>query len=117
MNNDVFRAFIENSYLLLQNYEKNERYFHKLTHSDNSPTVVHKKTNQLTYVIRGSGYIWLDGVQLEISKGMPIFIPANTCHRFAANEEELTLFHIHIPDEGREIDREIIEGADYHRFR
>lgn len=28
----------------------------------------------------------------------------------------MKLFHIHIPDDGRETDRQIVEGDDYERY-
>ena len=46
-----------------------------------------------------------------------MFIEAGTTHRFVAESVELILFHIHIPDEGRDTDRYIIEGEDYDRFK
>ena len=79
MNSEtVLKDFISSSYELIQDYDKRGRYYHTLTPADNSPTVVHKETNQLT--------------------------------------DEMILFHIHIPDEGRDKDRYILEGEDYNRF-
>lgn len=113
----IFDQFIANSYNLLKDYPKKGRYFHKLAYGDNSPTVVHKKTNQLTYVIEGKGRVCLDGIEQEINKNMPILINAGTKHKFIASEEGLVLFHIHIPDEGRDNDRMIVEGEDYARYK
>ena len=45
-----------------------------------------------------------------------ILIEAGIKHQFIAHSEKLILFHIHIPDEGRDVDRFIVEGEDYHRF-
>nr|WP_295306046.1 cupin domain-containing protein [uncultured Blautia sp.] len=113
---DILREYIQNSYLLLQGYVKGGRYFHKLTPLDNSPTVVHKQTNQLTYVIEGEGVVTLNGKSEKIKKDSAVFIEAGTTHRFNAVSDNLILFHIHVPDEGREKDRYIIEGDDYNRY-
>lgn len=112
---DVTIKFITSSYKLLQNHDKRGRYFHTLKSMDNSPVVVHKETNQLTTVIKGKGKAVLNGEEIEICDGDAIFVEAGTRHQFIA-EDELTLFHIHIPDEGRDQDRYIVEGEDYNRF-
>lgn len=109
------KDFILNSFDRMQNYEKKGRYFHCLTPDDNSPTVVHKNTNQLTYVLSGSGIVFLNGKPQQIEKDSALFIQVGTTHRFIAITDELFLFHIHIPDEGRENDRYIIDGEDYKR--
>ena len=114
---DIFKQFILSSYELLQNYEKSGRYFHTLTPQDNSPTVVHHKTNQLTYIISGKGTIILNGEEDLLEPGKFIFIKAGDTHRFIATSEELILYHIHMPDEGRDIDRFIVEGDDYNRYK
>lgn len=113
---DILSQYIMSSYKLIQSYEKKGRYFHTLTPNDNSPIVVHKATNQLTYVVSGEGTIVLDGEAKYIEKGSCIFVEAGMTHQFIANSAELTLFHIHIPDEGRDNDRFIVEGDDYNRY-
>ena len=113
---DILSQYIKSSYKLIQSYEKKERYFHTLTPKDNSPIVVHKMTNQLTYVVSGEGTIVIDGEAQYIEKGSCIFVEAGMTHQFKANSAELTLFHIHIPDEGRDNDRFIVEGDDYNRY-
>lgn len=113
---DDISNFIENSFERLAAYEKKGRYFHTLTPADNSPVVVHRVTNQFTYVIAGEGIISLNGVEKKIFSKDCFFIEAGTKHSFAALSDELTLFHIHIPDEGRDSDRFIVSGDDYDRF-
>ena len=115
MINDISR-FIENSFKKLDSYEKKGRYFHTLTPTDNSPIVLHKKTNQFTYVISGEGIACLNGVEKRISSKDSLFVESGTKHSFVALSNELTLFHIHIPDEGRDNDRFILNGEDYDRF-
>lgn len=112
----ILENYILDSYNLLQEYEKRGRYFHSLKPEDNSPTVVHKKTNQLTFVIEGNGIVVLNGKTEYIEKGKCVIVNAGTLHQFKATSDKLTLFHIHIPDEGRDNDRYIIEGDDYNRF-
>lgn len=113
--NDISN-FIENSFERLASYEKKGRYFHTLTPNDNSPIVVHEFTNQLTYVISGNGIVFLDGTEKRICNKDCFFVEAGIKHRFVALSDELTLFHIHIPDEGRDEDRFIVSGDDYDRF-
>lgn len=117
MNKGTLEDFIKNSYELLEGYHKKGRYYHSLLPTDNSPTVVHKKTNQLTYVMKGTGEFVLDGKSITLNENESISILAGTKHRIIAKSDELVLFHIHIPDEGRDSDRFIIEGDDYNRFK
>ena len=113
---DILGQYIKKSYEMLQEYDKKGRYFHTLTPKDNSPIVVHEKTNQLTYVISGKGTIVLDGEAGKIETGNSFLVEAGVTHQFMADSEELILFHIHIPDEGRDNDRFIVEGDDYNRY-
>lgn len=113
---NILEHYVLSSYKLLQDYDKHGRYYHSLTPKDNSPTVVHKKTNQLTYVISGDGIVVLNGKEMKINVGSGIFVEAGVTHQFIAYSDELVLFHIHIPDEGRDNDRFIVEGDDYNRF-
>ena len=69
MIGDVLDAFIIDSYESLSSYEKKRRYYHSLRPGDNNPYIVHKKTNQLTYIIKGFGKVSLDGREQTISKG------------------------------------------------
>lgn len=114
MTDEAWTRFVLESYHLLQDHVQSGRYFHTLSNQDNSPTVVHHRTNQMTYVVSGSGLAWLNGVEQAIAPGSSIYVPAGTTHRFLAQSSQMVLFHIHIPDSGRETDREIVEGADYH---
>lgn len=113
----VLDKYILSSYKLLQDYEKRGRYYHSLTPEDNSPIIVHKKTNQLTYVVKGEGVVVLNGKEEKIIEGSSILVEAGVTHQFKVYSDELTLFHIHIPDEGRDNDRYIVEGDDYNRYK
>lgn len=113
---DEIETFITKSYEMLQENLGKGRYFHTLRAVDNAPIVVHRNTSQFTYVLEGSGIGWLNGNEQPLKKGDKIVVEAGTLHRFKANKEGMTLFHIHIPDVGRENDREILEGDDYNRY-
>lgn len=115
MMNDLLEEYIRSSYELLRDHPQSGRYFHELTSRDNSPVVVHHRTNQLTYVLSGSGKAYLNGVEQPVCQGSALFVPAGTTHRFVA-DHSMRLFHIHIPDDGRENDRQIVEGDDYARY-
>lgn len=117
MGENEYAQFIESSFTLLSDYERRGRYFHSLRPDDNSPVVVHKQTNQYTYIIAGEGRVFLNGVEHRIVTGDGIFIEAGTNHRFIADSAEIMLFHIHIPDEGRDSDRYIVQGDDYERYK
>ena len=114
-NKDLY-DFVYSSYLRMKDYQHSGRYFHTLKKVDSSPTVVHHKTDQLTIVIEGSGVVILNGVKNYICSQDMIIIPAGTCHAFIADEKDLLLFHIHIPDEGRDLDRTVLNGTDYNRY-
>lgn len=113
---DEIETFIRKSHEILQENPGKGRYFHTLRAEDNAPVVVHRHTSQFTYVLDGSGTGWLNGRKQPLQKGDKIVVEPGTLHRFKANEEGMTLFHIHIPDEGRENDREIVKGDDYNRY-
>ncbi len=113
MNGEAINQFIMSSYKLLKNTAQANQYYHTLTPRDNAPVVVHKITNQFTYVISGSGKAFINGEEIPIQPGDSLFIESNTTHQFIAESENLVLFHIHIPETGRTTDRYIIKGADY----
>jgi|GEM_PF-1879247 len=116
MGSDTYKAFVKSSYALLQDYSKKGRYYHTLLPNDNSPVVIHKQTNQLTTVLKGNGKVVLNGEEKIISSGQTVFIEAGTLHQFLVESSEMVLFHIHVPDTGRDEDRYIVEGEDYNRF-
>lgn len=113
---EEIERFIMKSYRILQDDPKKERYFHTLKSTDHAPVVVHRKTCQFTFVMKGSGTGWFNGKEQPLKEGDKIIVEAGMLHQFKANEEGMTLFHIHIPDSGRENDREIVEGEDYSRY-
>ena len=116
IKNDELGNFFQHSYKLMQKYQYGRRYYHTLTSKDNSPVIMRDHTDQITYVIEGSGTVYLNGKEQSINEGSIILIESGTTIRFVANSERLTLFHIHIPDSGREDDRRILEGSDIDRY-
>jgi len=116
MKNNKLGRFFQHSYKLMQNYKHGRRYYHTLTKEDNSPVVIRDHTDQITYVVEGSGTVYLNRKEQNINAGNILLIESGTTIRFVANSEGLTLFHIHIPDTGREDDRRILEGKDFNRY-
>jgi len=116
MKNNELENFLLHSYNLMQNYQHGKRYYHTLTKEDNSPVVIRDHTDQITYVVKGSGTLYLNGKGQNINVGDILLIESGTTIRFIATSDELTLFHIHIPDAGREDDRRILEGDDIDRY-
>lgn len=100
----------------MKDHPHGRRYYHTLTKEDNSPVVIRDHTDQITYVVEGSGTVYLNGKEQNINAGNILLIESGTTIRFVANSEGLTLFHIHIPDTGREDDRRILEGKDFNRY-
>lgn len=100
----------------MQNFQHGKRYYHTLKKDDNSPVVIREHTDQITYVVEGTGTVYLNGKGQTIKAGNIVLIESGTTIRFTANSEDLTLFHIHIPDTGREDDRKILEGEDFDRY-
>ncbi|KKR06143.1 MAG: hypothetical protein UT34_C0001G0183 [candidate division WS6 bacterium GW2011_GWF2_39_15] len=117
IKNKELGEFFRHSFKLMQSFEHGRRYYHTLTKEDNSPVVIRKNTDQITYVAEGSGTVYLDGKEQKIKAGETILIVSGTTIRFVASSEKLTLFHIHIPDTGRENDRQILEGKDFNYYK
>lgn len=116
LDNSELKRFLDHSYNLMKHHPDGKRYYHTLTTEDNSPVVVHDHTDQITYVVEGSGTAYLNGKEQKVSAGNIFLIASGTTMRFIANSEGLTLFHIHVPDTGGENDRRILEGNDINRY-
>ena len=108
--------FVRSSIILLESSAARGRYCQVLSPSDNSPLVVHERTNQLTYVAEGEGVVRLNGIDTMLVPGSHVFIEAGVIHGFKATSERFVLFHIHVPNEGRDEDRRVVSGNDYERF-
>lgn len=116
IENDELKIFLQHSYNLMRQHSQGKRYYHTLSKGDNSPIAIHDNTDQITYVVEGSGTAYLNGKEQMTKTGNIFLIEAGTTMRFVANTEGLTLFHIHVPDTGREDDRRILEGNDIDRY-
>lgn len=90
-----------------------EKYYQVLTPKDLKPIVKHLKTNQLTFVLDGEGKVVVNDEILEIKANDVVYIPKNSTHSFIAFSDELKLFHIHLPYEYIESDREVIKRDFY----
>ena len=84
-------------------------YIQTLKIGEKAPVVVHKKTAQLTYVLKGKGIAVIDGKAIKISRGQRIDIMMNQTHSFFATNEDLLLFHVHIPYYTVEEDRLVLQ--------
>lgn len=61
------------------------------------PEVVHSKTKELAYIIRGKAVGFLDGEKILLKKGDYLVIPAGTIHRFEAGKDGLEAVSIFAP--------------------
>ena len=92
-------------------YER--KYYHTLDCTDAAPLVVHAKTAQISVVIKGHGFVAVDGVVTEIQEGSVSLINAGIQHKFWTDEGNIVLFHIHVPYETMNSDRKIVYGQDF----
>ena len=106
-------------YELIEDLYKNNKlvdcdtFVQTLKIGDFAPIVKHKKTSQMTYVLKGHGAAIIDGKLIKISKGQRIDIKQNQTHSFFAIKEALLLFHVHIPFFTVEEDRYVLEDNIY----
>lgn len=81
-----------------------------LKSTDPNPLVYHKKTNQISYIKSGSGFVTLGTQNLKICAGDLIIIPKNLRHSFTAKTSKMETLHIHWPtmylDKDRYIEKE-----------
>lgn len=97
---ELFSKFMENSNQVLSQV---------LTPESEKPVVIHYRTRQMTYVMKGQGYTFLDNHIYPIREGDIVFIDQNTSHSFASNKTELYLFHWHLPNDTCVEDRTILQ--------
>ncbi|TBX05620.1 cupin domain-containing protein [Clostridium perfringens] len=96
------RSFFEKIFLL------NKGEVQILTENSKKPLVVHKKTEQITYVYEGCGLVFLNNKKIDINEGNLILISKGTEHSFVCNEGKLNLIHFHYPKDNIEKDIEIL---------
>jgi mannose-6-phosphate isomerase-like protein (cupin superfamily) len=51
-------------------------------------------SDEIYYVISGSGTIEIDGIKNEVNPGKIIYIPKRICHSFHAVSKELVVLYI-----------------------
>jgi mannose-6-phosphate isomerase-like protein (cupin superfamily) len=80
-----------------------------LTATSGKPIVLHRRTRQLSYVLEGAGYAYLDSDVRAIRPGDLILLNSNVPHSFAAHPETLRLLHWHWPADTVDEDRFVLE--------
>jgi len=63
-------------------------------HPDEADTQEPHSSDELYYVIEGSGFIELGKVKKQVNKGSIIFVPAGLHHKFYGNREDLTILYM-----------------------
>lgn len=86
-----------------------EKYYQVLTKSSDKPVVKHKKTNQITIVLKGSGLAVINNEKINFNENDILYIAKNNSHCFISKSDKIELFHIHLPYEFIETDREILK--------
>lgn len=107
-----FCDFLRRSLTNISIHGFTENYYHTLASDDEKPVVIHHSTAQCTVVLSGNGTVILDGMKYHVQANDIILIDAGVTHQFLANTK-LSLFHIHLPFETMDSDREVISGNDY----
>lgn len=81
----------------------------ELQKMDDAPLVMHKLTNQITYVVKGEGIAVLGDEIRTISEGHILAIPRKMQHCFKCVGQLLILQHYHWPQDYLETDRVILQ--------
>ncbi|MBE6051252.1 MAG: cupin domain-containing protein [Clostridium sp.] len=83
-----------------------------LSKDSEKPLVVHHDTKQMSYVVKGQGYVAVNDNILKIIEGDLIIIDKKSTHSFICSEGDIELMHIHWPKANVDLDREVIN--DYY---
>ncbi|HMK32712.1 MAG TPA: cupin domain-containing protein [Nitrosopumilaceae archaeon] len=95
--------FDTNQYI--KNIAKGNSYFHTFINRDNlaagilrlgpgeEDTQTPHDSDEIYYVIRGDGFLNIDGKDYSISEGMSYFVEKNLEHRFHGNKKELVVMY------------------------
>jgi len=65
-----------------------------LLHPNEDDTQKPHSVDEVYYVIKGSGYIEINGKDHPVKQGIFIFVPAATKHRFHHNSQDLIIFYV-----------------------
>lgn len=112
IGNELFR-WCQMAMLEIQKKEYETNYCHTLYKTDPSPLIMHSHTAQMTVVMEGRGVGEINGKTRRMSRGDVLFIHPGETHRFRSESEKMILFHIHVPYETQNSDRNILEGTDF----
>lgn len=95
--------FDTNEYL--QNIVKNKSYFHTFINRDNlaagiirlepdeEDTQAPHDSDEIYYVVRGDGFLNVEGKDYPISSGKAYFVAKNVKHKFHGNKNELVVLY------------------------
>ena len=76
----------------------NVSFFHEsMSCGSELPDMVHYRTNELVYVIRGAVVVFLDSRRVPLKKGSCLFIPAGTAHRLKTGKQGMEAVSIFSP--------------------
>lgn len=82
----------------------------RLKINEPAPLVLHRHSNQLTYIKQGLGLVALNGKVSRVTSWDLILIPAQMSHAFLTVKGEMILLHYYWPKIKKE-DREIVENV------
>ena len=89
----------------LKNISKSKSYFHTFINRDNlaagilrlepgeEDTQAPHDSDEIYYVVRGDGFLNIDGKDYDISEGMSYFVEKNIEHKFHGNKKELVVMY------------------------
>ncbi len=95
--------FDTNDYL--KNLTKNKSYFHTFINKENlaagilrlapreEDTQTPHESDEIYYIVKGDGFLNIDGKDYALSEGMSYFVAKNIEHRFHGNKEELIVLY------------------------
>jgi len=84
---------------------KSKSYFHTFINKENlaagmlrlapgkEDTQVPHDSDEIYYIIRGDGFLNIDGKDYSISEGMSYFVAKNLEHKFHGNKKELVVLY------------------------
>jgi mannose-6-phosphate isomerase-like protein (cupin superfamily) len=89
----------------LKNLGKGKSYFHTFINRENlaagiirlelgdEDTQAPHESDEIYYVIRGDGFLNIDGKDYKVSEGMSYYVAKNIKHRFHGNTKELVVLY------------------------
>lgn len=89
----------------LENLAKGDSYFHTFINKENlaagilrlesgeEDTQAPHESDEIYYVVRGNGFLNIDGKDYKISEGMSYYVAKNIKHRFHGNTQDLVVLY------------------------